>query len=89
MKPRKKARLLRTTIIKQQLDDLCVTFVMLSNEAQKRYDDKVDENEIDEIYMEMAIVYRKMCNLVENELKQQNPTLVELFETLATAHEIH
>ena len=82
MKPRKKAKLLDTRAIKTKLDELSIQLVLLNKQSRDMNDAQEPQDDIDEIYLQMADVYIAMRDCVDIQLRQENPSLVSLFDAL-------
>jgi hypothetical protein len=77
-----KKKLLDTNIIKDRLDALTKEFVLMSHKAKSMADEGATNEEIDEIYIEIAYLYKDIRDLVDKELREQNPDLISFFECL-------
>jgi hypothetical protein len=78
----KKKKLLDSMIIKKRIDELAQEFVLLSVQAKKMSSEGSSDEEIDNVYIQMANVFDQLQGIVEKELRIQNPELKDLFDAL-------
>ena len=82
MKVKKKTKLLNTMIVKRKLDEMTNQFVLLNHTLKQLNDNNADPEDSDDVALQMAELYADICNLVDRELREQNPNLNSLFDCL-------